>query len=640
MIRKSSWLAQPRRWLLKARHRSRSALDEWTHRLRDRAFASEEVVPLEQVHRRLELFLTALYGRTISVSPLEDAARHGILRRARARLGFGGPPPKARCAEGAVLLPAALSRRDDVSVLTRYRLLALEQAERLVRGTAYTPLPRDPLERDLFLLHEAAAIDARIARDHHGMAELLERERREAVAGRPKLERMTAAERLVESQVRDLLSSRPGDVEAPSASPQDSLDWARETARSIRASGEPYRGVPLAAIWGEPPDASGTQEVEREKDDDTEQPRSTRRKGRGPATRDAAAQASSSSQEKQDAQVTEQTEAHRDARRDPTSENQGDSASATPRQLESGAIDDLPPPIHYDEWDAEHGVYLRRAVAVRVHDAASGDGSWARVAIGENASTVRRIRHQFERLRSRRALLRRQRAGAELDFDAYVEAVVDRSAGRPLDDRLYIDVRPARRGVAIAVLIDASTSTNRRLSHSQRIIDVERTALLLASEALDALGDLYAIYSFGGQGPSNVKLSVVKSFDEPNGPSVHDRIGAIEPDGFTRLGAAIRHVTAALARQTAGHRMLLILSDGRPHDIDKYQEPYGVEDTRQAVFEARASGVFPYCLTVDADAAEYLPRLFGPVGHTVLRQPEHLPKALISVVNALLTRSR
>ncbi|HEX4683419.1 MAG TPA: hypothetical protein VH277_11955, partial [Gemmatimonadaceae bacterium] len=551
---RSTWLSRPRRWLLKARHRGRATIGEWTYRLRPRAFTTDDAVQLEQIHRRLELFLTAIYGRTISVSPVEDQARHGIIRRARERLGFRGAPPRARCAEDAVLLPAELAERDDVPVLTRYRLLALEQAERLVRGTADTPPPRDPLERDLYLLHEAAAIDAHIARHHHGMAELLERERREAVVGRPNLERMTAAERAVESQLRELLSSRPGDLAAPSASPQASLDWARETARSIRASGEPYRGVPLAAIWGEPPDPAGAREIERDKDDDTEQPRSTRRRGRGPATRDAAAHASSSSSEKQDAQVTEQTEAHREARRDPTGENHGDSASATRQQSQPGPTDDLPPAIHYDEWDAEHGAYLRRAVAVRVHDAASGDGSWARAAIGENASTVRRIRHQFERLRSRRALLRRQRAGAELDLDAYVEAVVDRRAGRPLDDRLYVDVRPARRGVAIAVLIDASTSTNRRLSHSERIIDVERTALLLASEALDALGDLYAIYSFGGQGPSNVKMSVVKSFDEPNGPSVHDRIGAIEPDGFTRLGAAIRHVTAALARQTAGHR--------------------------------------------------------------------------------------
>jgi nitric oxide reductase NorD protein len=256
--------------------------------------------------------------------------------------------------------------------------------------------------------------------------------------------------------------------------------------------------------------------------------------------------------------------------------------------------------------------------------------------MSQYGSLVHHVRHQFERLRARRAMLRRQRAGADLDIDAYVAAMMDRGAGRPLDDRLYIETRPARRGLAIALLIDASSSTAARLSDSQRIIDVERLALLLASEALSALGDAYAMYSFGGEGASNVKLSIVKDFGEINDQTIRERIGAIEPGGHTRLGSAIRHMTAQLARQDAGHRLLLILSDGRPHDVDEYQNRYGIEDTRQAVLEARASGVFPYCITVDSESSEYLPRLFGPSGYSVVRRPQQLATALIKVVNSLL----
>jgi nitric oxide reductase NorD protein len=119
---------------------------------------------------------------------------------------------------------------------------------------------------------------------------------------------------------------------------------------------------------------------------------------------------------------------------------------------------------------------------------------------------------------------------------------------------------------------------------------------------------------------------------------VRERVTSIAPGGFTRLGAAVRHATRELAQQSAGHRLLLILSDGRPNDTDAYQGTYGVEDSRQAIFEARASGVFPFCLTVDADASEYLPRIFGTAGHVILRRPAQLPSALLAVVSALIRR--
>ena len=116
------------------------------------------------------------------------------------------------------------------------------------------------------------------------------------------------------------------------------------------------------------------------------------------------------------------------------------------------------------------------------------------------------------------------------------------------------------------------------------------------------------------------------------------RIAGLNPGGFTRLGTAVRHATHQLARQSAGHRLLLILSDGRPNDVDRYQGQYGVEDSRHAIMEARASGVYPFCLTVDRDASEYLPRIFGRSGHTIVQRPEQLPTALLGVVRTLIRR--
>jgi nitric oxide reductase NorD protein len=235
-------------------------------------------------------------------------------------------------------------------------------------------------------------------------------------------------------------------------------------------------------------------------------------------------------------------------------------------------------------------------------------------------------------------LLNRQLAGDELDIAAWVDAVVDRHTGDAPDDRLYREARPARRGLAISLLVDVSGSTETRVADGLRIVDLEKIALLLASEALDALGDSFAVHTFAGKTADDVRVSRIKDFTEHNGDRIRRRIAGIEPGGFTRLGAAVRFASRHLARRSAGHRLLLILSDGRPNDVDRYQGPHGVEDARQAILEARASGIFPFCLTVDADASEYLPRIFGRAGHRLVQRPSQLPSALLAVVSALVRR--
>ena len=205
-----------------------------------------------------------------------------------------------------------------------------------------------------------------------------------------------------------------------------------------------------------------------------------------------------------------------------------------------------------------------------------------------------------------------------------------------MDDRLYETVRPARRDVAILLLVDVSGSTDSWVADTRRIVDVEKEALIVVCEALDALGDGYAVMAFSGEGPGGVSVATVKDFSEPNGLLVRRRIAALEPDRFTRTGAAIRHATAALSAQTARHRLLLVLSDGKPNDVDVYEGRYGVEDTRQAVAEARMQGLHAFCLTVDRQAPVYLPRIFGPSGYAVLRHAATLPHVLVDVVRLLL----
>jgi nitric oxide reductase NorD protein len=127
----------------------------------------------------------------------------------------------------------------------------------------------------------------------------------------------------------------------------------------------------------------------------------------------------------------------------------------------------------------------------------------------------------------------------------------------------------------------------------------------------------------------------VKGFEEGSGTSAR-RVAALEPDGYTRVGAAIRHASALLGRERARHRLLLLLSDGKPNDVDEYGGRYGIEDTRQAVGEARLQGLVPFCLTVDREAPTYLSAIFGPGRFAVLPSPGLLPTALVDVVRSLL----
>jgi nitric oxide reductase NorD protein len=228
--------------------------------------------------------------------------------------------------------------------------------------------------------------------------------------------------------------------------------------------------------------------------------------------------------------------------------------------------------------------------------------------------------------------------GAEVDIASFVTSAADRRAGVTTDGRFYVAVQPARRELAVAMLLDVSASTDAWVSTNRRIVDVEKEAMLIVCEALDALGDPYGLYAFSGEGADHVIVPTLKSFTEPSSAAVRRRIAALDANGFTRLGAPIRHVTAALCRQQAASRLLLLLSDGKPNDVDVYEGPYGLEDTRQAVSEARRQGVTVFCLTVDREAPRYAARLFGRTGFAVLHKPEQLPNVVVEVLRQLVRR--
>lgn len=248
---------------------------------------------------------------------------------------------------------------------------------------------------------------------------------------------------------------------------------------------------------------------------------------------------------------------------------------------------------------------------------------------GRLARTARRLRNQFQSLAPARVWHRGEVDGQEVDIDAYLRFAAERAAGSAVaGEAMYRDLRSGARDLACQLMADLSLSTDTWVDDHHRVIDVIRDSLWLFAEALDATGDRFAMHGFSSRRRDPVRVHTLKSFDERYGGQVRGRIAAIKPGYYTRMGAALRHGSNMLGAQPAGRRLLLLLTDGKPNDLDQYEGRYGIEDTRQAVLEARRQGLQPFCVTIDAKGNEYLPHLFGNKGYVVIRRPSELPKRL------------
>lgn len=252
--------------------------------------------------------------------------------------------------------------------------------------------------------------------------------------------------------------------------------------------------------------------------------------------------------------------------------------------------------------------------------------------------TARRLRSQFQALAPTRTWLKGQQDGEEIDIDAWVRQEADLLSGVHSDGHgLYRAQVNQQRDLACLLLADLSLSTDAYASDHARVIDVIRDSLFLFSEALSATGDRFALYGFSSLKRGNVRFHRLKSFDESYDGMVRGRIAAIKPGYYTRMGAAIRQATKLLALQPNSQRLLLLLTDGKPNDLDRYEGRYGIEDTRMALHEARNQGLRPFCVTIDTEASEYLPHLFGAGGYAVIRKPDDLPREL-PMLYAQMTR--
>ena len=302
-----------------------------------------------------------------------------------------------------------------------------------------------------------------------------------------------------------------------------------------------------------------------------------------------------------------------------------------PRAAASGSRWTPEGDFSYDEWDHQRRHYRKHWCAVYEHAVHPGERAFVTETLQRYGPLVRHLRKTFEAMRDEDRLLKRQSEGDEVDIDALVEALAEARDGREMSERLFTRMHRAERNIAVAFMVDMSGSTKGWINQA------EREALLLLGEALQTLGDRFAIYGFSGMTRKRCELFRVKRFDEPYNDEVRERIAAIEPKDYTRMGFAVRHLARLLNEQEARTGILITLSDGKPDDLSDYRGPYGIEDTRRALIEARRTGIRPFCITIDKEGPEYLPHMYGAARYAVVEEVRRLPYKVADIYRKLTT---
>ena len=285
----------------------------------------------------------------------------------------------------------------------------------------------------------------------------------------------------------------------------------------------------------------------------------------------------------------------------------------------------------YDEWDYRRQTYRKGWCALREMPTCPIYDEFYEKTIERYYHLVGEIRRHFEALRGEDKLLKAEPLGDNIDIDALIRAYADMQTGVEMSDRLYTRKQKVERDLAVIFMVDVSGSTKGWVN------EAERESLILLCEALEVLGDQYAIYGFSGMTRNRCEVYNIKTFAKKYDREVRARISGLRPQDYTRMGVTIRHLTRILNQVEARTRILITLSDGKPDDYDGYRGDYGIEDTRQALLEARHTGIHPFCITIDTEASDYLPHMYGPASFVVVDEVRKLPLKVADIYRKLTT---
>jgi len=294
-------------------------------------------------------------------------------------------------------------------------------------------------------------------------------------------------------------------------------------------------------------------------------------------------------------------------------------------------------PYHYPEWDYQVQLHRPNWATVLEKRQPRGEQELIEQILVEYKPVASRLKHIIDALQPRGLVRqRRQEDGDEIDLNAAIRAMIDIRMGEMPDPRINIRYIRKTRDLAVLVLLDLSESTNEILPGSGRaVIQLAREATTLLAWAIDGIGDPFAIHGFASDGRHDVQYYRFKDFDQPFDDQAKARLAGMQGGLSTRMGAALRHAGKFLLRQPQQKKLLLLVSDGEPADIDERDPQYLRFDTKKAVEELATVGVMSYCLTLDPEADEYVSRIFGPNRYTVVdhvqRLPERLPSLFVSL---------
>jgi len=312
---------------------------------------------------------------------------------------------------------------------------------------------------------------------------------------------------------------------------------------------------------------------------------------------------------------------------------QGMAGQAAPpsRAADSPTGESLTAPLTYDEWDFRRNGFKKDWCILIEKELHPIKGTFVGTTLDKYQGILKQLKKQFEMLRSTERFMKRQRDGDDIDLDALIESISDTRAGKPPSERLFVRLQRDERDIAVLFLVDMSSSTEGWINQALK------EALILMGEALQVLGDRFAIYGFSGMRRTRSDFYRIKNFDEPHNEETKGRIAAIVPQEYTRMGPPLRHAVELLQNIDARVRLLVTLSDGKPEDYDDYKGEYAIEDTRHALVEAKAKGIHPFCITIDKQAHDYIGHMYGEVNYIFVDEVRKLPIRLPEIYRVLTT---
>ena len=294
-------------------------------------------------------------------------------------------------------------------------------------------------------------------------------------------------------------------------------------------------------------------------------------------------------------------------------------------------------PYHYPEWDYQVQLHRPDWVTLLEKRQPKGDSELIDRTLVEYRPIATRLKYIIDSLQPEGIVRqRRQEDGDEIDINAAIRAMIDLRMGEAPDTRINIRYIRKTRDLAVLVLLDLSESTNEILPNTDRpVLQLAREATALLSWAIDAIGDPFAIHGFASDGRHDVQYFRFKDFDQPYDDNAKARLAGMQGGLSTRMGGALRHAASFLLRQPQQKKLVLLVTDGEPADIDVRDPQYLRHDTKKAVEEMAASGVMTYCLILDPEADDYVSRIFGVNGFTVVDHVQRLPERLPSLFMSL-----